>query len=99
MVSHWVLSDSKFPQVSRTLLSILADLNNSVVWMVSTRPLTSKSSCPSAHLLVTVPRVPITVNITITFIIYSFFSVLLQGPCTKLSFRFLSVLLCGLPHR
>ena len=41
MVFHWCLSDSKSPQVSRTLLSIL---NNAVVWMVTTRPLTSKSS-------------------------------------------------------
>ena len=44
MVFHWSLSDSKFLQVSRTLLSSLADLNNAVVWMVSTRPLISKSS-------------------------------------------------------
>ena len=29
----------KSPQVSRTLLSILADLNNEVVWLVSTHPL------------------------------------------------------------
>ena len=29
------LSDSKSPQVSRTFLSILVGLNNSVVWMVS----------------------------------------------------------------
>ena len=28
MVSHWSLSDKKSPQVSRTLLSILADLSN-----------------------------------------------------------------------
>ena len=28
---HWRLSDSKSPQVSKTLLSILADLNNYVV--------------------------------------------------------------------
>ena len=35
---------SKYPQVSRTLLSILADLKNAVVWMVSTCPLISKSS-------------------------------------------------------
>ena len=46
MVFHWSLSDSKSPQVSRTLLSILAVLNNAVVWMVSTRPPTSKSSSP-----------------------------------------------------
>ena len=41
MVFHWSLSDSKSPQVSRTLLSILAVLNNAVVWIVSTRPPTS----------------------------------------------------------
>ena len=35
--------DCKSPQVSRTLLSILAFLNNAVVEMVSTRPSTSKS--------------------------------------------------------
>ena len=38
MVFHWSLSDSKSPQVSRTLFNILAVLNNAVVWMVSTRP-------------------------------------------------------------
>ena len=38
MVFHWSLSDSKSRQVSRTLLSILADLNNGVVWMVLSRP-------------------------------------------------------------
>ena len=46
MVFHWSLSNSKSPHVSRTLLSILAVLNNAVVWMVSTRPPTSKSSSP-----------------------------------------------------
>ena len=34
MVFHWSLSDSKSPQISRTLLSILAVLNNAVVCMV-----------------------------------------------------------------
>ena len=46
MVSHKYLSESKSPQISRTLLSILADLNNAIVWMVSIRPLISKSSSP-----------------------------------------------------
>ena len=46
MVFHWSLSESKSLQVSRTLLSILAVLNNAVVWMVSTRQPTSKSSSP-----------------------------------------------------
>ena len=46
MVFHWSFSDNKSPQVSRTLLSILAVFNNAVVWMVSTCPPTSKSSSP-----------------------------------------------------
>ena len=48
MVFHWSLSDSK-SQVSRTLLSILAVLNNAIVWMVSTLPPTSKSSSPFSY--------------------------------------------------
>ena len=43
MVFHWSMSDSNSPQVSMTLLSILAVLNNAVVWIVSTRPPTSQS--------------------------------------------------------
>ena len=39
----WSLSDNKSPQVSTAVLSILAVLKNSVVWMVSTRPTTSNS--------------------------------------------------------
>ena len=38
MVFHRILSDSKSPQVFRTFLSILADLNNAVVWMVLIHP-------------------------------------------------------------
>ena len=37
MISRWSLCDSTVPQVPRTLLSILADLINAVVLMVSTR--------------------------------------------------------------
>ena len=39
MVFHWILSDNKSPQVCWTLLSILADLNNAVIYMVSILPL------------------------------------------------------------
>ena len=49
------LSDSTFPQISRTLPSILADLYSSVVWMVSTCVL-SDSSSPFTNPLLTVPR-------------------------------------------
>ena len=74
MVFHWSLSDSKSPQVSRTLLSILAVLNNAVVWMVSTRPPTSKSSSPFSNPLVTVPNAPITIGIIVTCMFHGFFN-------------------------
>ena len=70
MVFHWSLSDSKSPRVSRTLLSILAVLNNAVVSMVSTRPLTSLSSSPFNNPLATVPKVPITIGIIVTFMFH-----------------------------
>ena len=44
MVFYWSLSESKSPQVSRTLLSILTDLNNVVVWTVYTHPFISLQS-------------------------------------------------------
>ena len=66
MVFHWSLSDSKSPQVTRALLSILAVLNNVVVWMISTRPPTSKSSSHFSNPLDTVPNAPITINIIVT---------------------------------
>ena len=69
MVFHWSLSDSKSPQVSRTRLRILAVLSNAVVWIVSTRPPTSKSSIPFNNPLVTVPKAPITIIIIIIIII------------------------------
>ena len=68
----WSLSDSKSPQVSRTLLSILAVLNNAEVWMVSTRPPTSKSSNPFNNPLVTVPNAPIMIGTIVTFMFHSF---------------------------
>ena len=74
MVFHWRLSDSQSPQVSRTLLRILAVVNNVVVWMVSTRPPTSKSSSPFSNPLVTVLNVPITIGIIVTCMFHSFFN-------------------------
>ena len=73
MVFHWSLSDSRSPEASKTLLSILAVLNNAVVWMVSTRPPTSKSSRPFNNPLVTVPKAPIIIGIIVTCMFHSFF--------------------------
>ena len=74
MVFHWSLSDSKSPQVSRTRLRILASLSNAVVWIVSTRPPTSKSSRPFNNPLVIVPNTPITIGTIVTFMFHSFFN-------------------------
>ena len=79
MVFHWNWSDSKSPQVSMTLLSILAVLNNAVVWMVSTRPLTFKSSSPFSNPLITVPKTPITIGIIVTCMFRSFFNSLARS--------------------
>ena len=73
MVFYWSLSESKSPQVSWILLTILAILNNAVVWMVSTRLPTSKSF---NNPLVTVPKAPIEIGIIVTFTSHSFFSIL-----------------------
>ena len=72
MVSHWDLSDSQSPQFSGVLLSILTDLYNAVVWVISSHPLISKSSSPYVNPLVSVPRAPITIGITVTFMFHSF---------------------------
>ena len=63
---NWSLSETKSLKVSRTLLSILAFHNDVVVWMISTRPATSKSTGPVSNRLVTVPNAPITIGIIVT---------------------------------
>ena len=63
MVFHWSLSDSKSPQVSRTRLRILAVLSHAVVWIVSTRPPTSKFSRPFNNPLVIVPDIGLGVRV------------------------------------
>ena len=92
MVFHWSLSDSKSPQVSRTRLRILVVLNNAVVWIVSTRPPTSKSSRPFNNPLVIVPNAPITIGTIVTFMFHSFFNSLATSRYLSffsLSFRFI----------
>ena len=64
-VFHWSLSDSMSPHISRTLLSIVVDLKNSVVWIVFTRPFISESSSPLTNFLVTVPSASFTIGFTV----------------------------------
>ena len=92
MVFHWSLSDSKSSQISRTRLRILAFLNNAVVWIVSTRPPTSKSPRPFNNPLVIVPNAPITIGTIVTFMFHSFFDSLARSRYLSffsLSFRFI----------
>ena len=80
MVFHRSLSDSMSLQVSRTLLSILANLNNAIVWMVSPCPLISKSSSPFTKPLRIVPSASIKITPTITFMFHRIFSSLTFNP-------------------
>ena len=64
------------------LSSILADLNNAVVWMVSACPIIFKSSSPFSNPLGIVPSTPITISITVTFMFHVFF--LGGGLCSVL---------------
>ena len=64
-LSWWFLLEFEWQQVSRTLPSILADVNKAVVCMVSTCHLIPKSSSPFTNPLVTVPSAPITTGITV----------------------------------
>ena len=63
----WGLSDSKSIQVSNTH-SILADLNNAVVWMDSTHPPISSFSSPLTKPFGTVPMSPSIIGIIFTLI-------------------------------
>ena len=92
MVFHWSLRDSKSPQVSRRILSILAVLNNVIVWMVSNRLPTSKSSSPFSNPLVTVPNAPITLGISVTSMFHSFFNSLATSRYTFFSHSFSFIL-------
>ena len=104
---YWSLIDSKSPLFSMILVSILAD---AVVWMVLIRPLISKTSSEVTNPLVTVPRIPITIVITVTFMVNRFsfslpgswylFSVSLSFNCTLWSAKTVkSTLLCGQPEK
>ena len=76
---HWSLNDSKSLQVSRILLSILADFNNSVVWMVSILLLISSSSSLLSSPFETVPRTQAKIGIIVTSVFHNFFPATWHG--------------------
>ena len=92
MVFHRSLSESKYPQVSRIPLRILAVLSNAVIWIVSTRPPTSKSFRILNNSLVIVPKAAITIGTIVTFMFHSFFNSLARSRYLSFfahSFRFI----------
>ena len=94
MVFYWSLRDRKSHHVSSTLLSILADFNNPVVEMLSTQFPISNSSSLFVKPLGIVPSAPVTIGITVTCKIQSFFNSLARFKYSHLfsfSLIFLSV--------
>ena len=63
MLIDSLLQEFEWQQVSWTLLSILADLNNVIVWMVSAHPPISNSSSSFTKPLEIIPSTPIIITI------------------------------------
>ena len=76
MAFYWSLRDSKSSLVSMTLLRILADLSNAKVGMVSAHTSIYNSSTLPEHYkaLRIILSAPITICITVNFLIHSFFN-------------------------
>ena len=64
---------SHYPQVSKTLLNILADFNNTVDWMVLILSLISTRSSPFSRVLGTILSSPTMIGFTLTLMSHSFF--------------------------
>ena len=64
---------------TRTQSHTHAHTHIALVWMVSTRLPTSKSSRPFNNPLVTVPKAPITIGIIVIFMFHSFFNSLARS--------------------
>ena len=89
VVFHWSQSDSKFPQFSRTFLSILTNLNNAVVCLVVILPPISISSSFFLNLFFweDVPSALTTIGITLTLMFHSFCS-----PLARSKYMFIGLL-------
>ena len=83
----WVATS--LPMSTENLLSILAVLNNVVVWMVSTHPPTSKSASPFYNTLMIVPLV------WLSPLCSAVLSIPKLGPGSYFYFHCLLILFCG----
>ena len=94
------LNDNKTPQVCRTQLSILANLNNAVILMVSVLSPISNSSFLFSKCLRTIQSIPVTIYITVTLMVpLVIFKVLWLGPSICLSLHLLLISLRGSSKR
>ena len=73
MIFNWSLRNRKSPQIFRTLLSILADLNNAIVWSRFV-VLFTILQVPFSKPLGIVPSRPVVIGITVTLIFHRLFS-------------------------
>ena len=67
--------------------------------MVSTRPVISKSFSSCTNPLVTIPRAPITIGITVTFMFHSFFQFTNKVEVLIFLFTFFQFYSCGQPEK
>ena len=76
VVFHLSMSDSKSPQISKNLWSILSDPNNAAVWMVLICLPISNSFSPFSKHLESISSEIITIGITVTLLFHNFFDFL-----------------------
>ena len=75
------------------LFSVFWPLSEMVIWIVSTRPPTSKSSRPFNNPLVIEPKAPITIGTIVTFMFHSFFNSLARLKYLSFFSHFFSFIL------
>ena len=83
---HWSPNECKFPQLSRTILNILANFSSAVVWMVSVLPHIFSSFSIFSKFFEIVQRTPTVKCIDINF------SAPWQGPIIYSGFHFSFIL-------
>ena len=82
---YWSSSDKSL-QLCWTLPNILTDLCGAVVWTVSVLLRISSSTSLFSKFFGIVPRAPIVIGITVTFVFHSFFSYLAKSRCLSTYF-------------